>query len=83
MGTVGLISQLFGKSDYREITKTLLRNYVVAILAALLIILSKDYILYLIKQFFVISLGYLMSCLLANQKSLINPPAPCQGHQGC
>ena len=56
MGTVGLISQLFGKSDYREITKTLLRNYVVAILAALLIILSKDYILYLIKQFFIISL---------------------------
>ncbi len=56
MGTVGIISQLFGKSDYREITKTLLRNYLIAILVAVLIILSKNYILYLIKKFFVISL---------------------------
>ena len=26
MGTVGIVAQLFGKSDYREISKTLLRN---------------------------------------------------------
>ena len=55
MGTVGMISQLYGKSDYREITKTLLRNYLIAIFAALIIILSKGYILSLIKKFFSIS----------------------------
>ena len=27
MGTVGIISQLFGKSDYREIARTLSRNF--------------------------------------------------------
>ena len=27
---VGLVAQLFGKSDYREIVKTLLRNLIVA-----------------------------------------------------
>ena len=26
MGTVGIVSQLYGKSDYREILKTLLRS---------------------------------------------------------
>ena len=28
MGTVGIVAQLFGKSDYREIVKTLLRNFI-------------------------------------------------------
>ena len=55
MGTVGIISQLLGKGDYREIVKTLLRNFLIAIAAALLIILLKPIILILIKEFFLIS----------------------------
>ena len=31
MGTVGLVAQLFGKSDYREIVRTLIRNFFIAI----------------------------------------------------
>ena len=27
MGTVGIVAQLFAKSDYREIARTLLRNF--------------------------------------------------------
>ena len=27
MGTVGIVAQLYAKSDYREIAKTLIRNY--------------------------------------------------------
>ena len=55
MGTVGMISQLYGKSDYREITKTLLRNYFIALVAAFLIIFSKNIILSLIEEFFLIT----------------------------
>ena len=55
MGTVGIISQLLGKGDYREIVKTLLRNFLIAIAVALLIILLKPIILILIKKFFLIS----------------------------
>ena len=29
MGTVGIVAQLFGKSDYREIIRTLLRNIII------------------------------------------------------
>ena len=29
MGTVGLVAQAFGRSDYREIVKTLLRNFII------------------------------------------------------
>ena len=38
MGTVGIVSQAYGRSDYREIVKTLLRNLIIA-LAAFFIIL--------------------------------------------
>ena len=31
MGTVGIVSQLFGKSDYREIVRTLIRNLILAL----------------------------------------------------
>ena len=39
MGTVGIVAQLFGKGDYREIVKTLLRNFLIAIIIATVIIL--------------------------------------------
>ena len=55
MGTVGLVSQLFGKSDYREITKTILRNFLIAIVISIIIILSKPFILELTEKFFIIS----------------------------
>ena len=52
MGTVGIIAQLFGKSDYREIVRTLLRNLVIALLVASIIILLKPLIISSIKFFF-------------------------------
>ena len=39
MGTVGIVSQAYGRADYREIVKTLLRNTVIALLIAALIII--------------------------------------------
>ena len=40
MGTVGMVAQLFGKSDYREIIKTLLRNFIIALLIAIQLIIG-------------------------------------------
>ena len=51
MGTVGMVSQLFGKGDYREIVKTLFRNFLIAIIAAIIIILLKPFLLDSIKFF--------------------------------
>ena len=39
MGTVGIVSQAYGRADYREIVKTLLRNFVIALLISVLIII--------------------------------------------
>ena len=55
MGTVGIVSQLFGKSDYREIIKTLLRNLLLSFAIAVLIILSKPLIINSINYFFITS----------------------------
>ena len=52
MGTVGIVAQLFGKGDYREITRTLLRNFLIAIVIATIIILFTPIIVSLIKNFF-------------------------------
>ena len=52
MGTVGIVAQLFAKSDYREIAKTLLRNFLIAIIIAILIILFKPIIVDLTEDFF-------------------------------
>tara|TARA_B100001564_G_scaffold356041_1_gene369440 strand:- start:474 stop:1799 length:1326 start_codon:yes stop_codon:yes gene_type:complete len=52
MGTVGIVSQAYGRSDYREIVKTLLRNLVIALIAALLIIIFTPIIKILITKFF-------------------------------
>ena len=52
MGTVGIVAQAFGRGDYREIIKTLLRNFVVAMVIALVIIISKPLINSSIQYFF-------------------------------
>ncbi len=52
MGTVGIVAQLFGKSDYREIIKTLLRNFLVALLVSVIIILLKPLIITLTTSYF-------------------------------
>ena len=52
MGTVGIVSQAYGRSDYREIIKTLLRNLAIALIAALLIIIFTPIIKILITKFF-------------------------------
>ena len=52
MGTVGIVSQAFGRGDYREIVKTLLRNFIIAIIIAFLIIIFKPLIYFLIQSFF-------------------------------
>ena len=52
MGTVGIVAQLFAKSDYREIIRTLMRNFLIAILIAIIIILLKPVILNLSEEFF-------------------------------
>ena len=49
MGTVGIVAQLYGKSEYREIVKTLLRNFLIAIFASLILIFLKPLILHLVK----------------------------------
>jgi len=40
MGTVGIVSQAFGRGEYSEIVKTLLRNFFVAMIIALIIIMT-------------------------------------------
>ncbi len=52
MGTVGIVAQLFGKSDYREIIKTLLRNFFIALLISVIIILLKPIISNLTTYYF-------------------------------
>ena len=52
MGTVGLVAQLYSKSDYREIIKLLLRNFLIIVFISIPIILLKPLILNLIKELF-------------------------------
>ena len=52
MGTVGIVSQAFGKGDYREIVRTLSRNFVIAIAISLIIIILKPFIYISIQHFF-------------------------------
>ena len=55
MGTVGIVSQAYGKGDYREIVRTLLRNFVIAMVIALVIIILKPLIDISIQHFFITS----------------------------
>ena len=52
MGTVGIVAQAYGRGDYREIVKTLLRNFVIAIVIASSIIILKPLIYNSIQYFF-------------------------------
>jgi multidrug resistance protein, MATE family len=52
MGTVGIVSQAYGRGDYREIVKTLLRNFIIAMSIALVIIILKPLIYSSIQFFF-------------------------------
>jgi len=52
MGTVGIVAQLYGKSDYREIIKTLLRNFSLAFIIALIIIIFRPILINVIIYFF-------------------------------
>ena len=52
MRTVGIVAQLYGKSDYREIAKTLLRNFLMALVIAVVIILFRPLIIDLTENFF-------------------------------
>ena len=56
MGTVGIVSQAYGRGDYREIVKTLLRNFIIAMAIALAIIILKPLIFISIQHFFKTSL---------------------------
>ena len=55
MGTVGIVSQAYGRSDYREIIKTLLRNLVIALIIAFIIIIFTPVIKLVISHFFLTS----------------------------
>ena len=52
MGTVGIVSQAYGRSDYREIVKTLLRNFTIALAAAFIILIFTPLIKISIVPFF-------------------------------
>ena len=52
MGTVGIVAQAFGRSDYREIVKTLLRNFIIALVVAFIILIFTPLIKSLINHFF-------------------------------
>ena len=56
MGTVGIVSQAHGRGDYREIVRTLFRNFVIAMVIALAIIILKPLISNSIQYFFNTSL---------------------------
>ena len=60
MGTVGIVSQAYGRGDYREIIKTLLRNFLIAIIISLIIII--------LKPFFNSSIQYLFNMSFETQK---------------
>ena len=52
MGTVGIVAQAYGRSDYREIVKTILRNIVISLIAGLIIIIFSPVIKIAISYFF-------------------------------
>ncbi len=52
MGTVGIVAQLFARSDYREIVRTLLRNFLISIIIAIIIIILSPLIISVTAQLF-------------------------------
>ena len=56
MGTVGLVAQSYGRRDYREIVRTILRNLFLSFFVAFIIILLKPIIILSINYFFLTSI---------------------------
>ena len=52
MGTVGLVSQTFGKAEYRELVYIILRNIFIAVFISFLIIILKPFLINIIIQIF-------------------------------
>ena len=52
MGTVGIVAQAYGRSDYREIIKTILRNLLIALIIAFIILIFLPSLKIAIKYFF-------------------------------
>ncbi len=52
MATVGVVSQSLGKGDYKEISRIIIRNLLLALILSLIIIFSKELILSNINKFF-------------------------------
>ena len=52
MGTVGIVAQAYGRSDYREIVKTILRNLLIALIVAFVIIIFSPVLKTAISHFF-------------------------------
>ena len=52
MGTVGLVAQAYGRSDYREIVKTILRNFIIAFIVAFIILILTPALKNAINYFF-------------------------------
>ncbi len=52
MGTVGIVAQAYGRSDYREIIKTILRNLLIALIIAFIILIFSPSLKIAIKYFF-------------------------------
>ena len=55
MGSVGLVSQLLGKGDYREIVNTIIRYIFISIVLAVTLIVLKDYLIKIIFIFYDLS----------------------------
>ena len=52
MGTVGIVAQAYGRSDYREIVKTILRNLLIALIVAFIILIFLPVLKNAISYFF-------------------------------
>ena len=52
MGTVGIVAQAYGRSDYREIVKTILRNLLIALIVAFIILIFLPILKNAINYFF-------------------------------
>ena len=52
MGTVGIVAQCLGRGDYRGIILTIFRNFIIALVISILIILLKPIIINLINKFY-------------------------------
>ena len=55
MGTVGIVSQAYGRGDYREIVNTIIRYIFISIVLAVTLIVLKDFLIKIIFIFYDLS----------------------------